>query len=197
MGATWESTSRGAGEAKIEAIGLLESGSLGGASPDRKASSRTSSRRSRHLCSVESLDAMRRNWKRNSSKVRSMETIGEPDPLYQCFPPQRQCTQDALIPHLYPVCGVRTRCLPAILHMTAPLRRGRKMAFGLGSSAGPHPRCTSLYTSGVPHPLWNGDIEWGVAATSFFLAAGAHLGSREVKVHGLETLMSTSFDESR
>ena len=80
------------------------------------------------------------------------------------------------------VCCVRTRRFPAILHRTAPLRLGRKMAFGLGSSAGPHPRCTSLYTSGVPHHLWNGDVEWGVAATSFFLASGAHLGSRGVNV---------------
>jgi len=71
------------------------------------------------------------------------------------------------------------------------------MAFGLGSSAGPHPRCTSLYTSGVPHHLWNGDVEWGVAATSFFLASGAHLGSREVKVFVLEMLMIIGSDRMR
>jgi len=59
------------------------------------------------------------------------------------------------------------------------------------------PRCTSLYTSGVPHHLWNGDVEWGVAATSFFLASGAHLGSREVKVYVLEMLMITGFARMR
>jgi len=71
------------------------------------------------------------------------------------------------------------------------------MAFSLGSSAGPHPRCTSLYTSGVPHHLWNGDVERGGAATSFFLASGAHLGSREVKAYVLEMLMITEFARMR
>jgi len=45
------------------------------------------------------------------------------------------------------------------------------------------PRCPSLYTC--------------VAATSFFLASGAHLGSREVKVFVLEMLMIIGFDRMR
>jgi len=36
-----------------------------------------------------------------------------------------------------------------------------------------------------------------VAATSFFLASGAHLGSREVKVYVLEILMITGFARMR